>query len=268
MRAPKPKTQRALPILALIGILGAPMALVAWNTPQETDSVALEEARESLEQLYETRRLISAENRDWITGKELLRDQIRLAQKEMQTLRQNIKDKQAEMEQTLTQVEELKSQSAEATAVGDAMDEQLATWESRLRNLLPRLPGPLQEDLRGLAQSLPKEGAEVSIDRSKRAITVLFLLSQISKFQNDVTVSSEIVQLPSGVKAEVRTLYLGISQGYYVTQSGDAAAVGAPGDAGWSWHPRNDAAAAIQQAIAVQANEAPATYVSLPLGKQ
>ncbi|MEZ6019993.1 MAG: hypothetical protein R3F17_07795 [Planctomycetota bacterium] len=118
MRAPKPKTQRALPILALIGILGAPMALVAWNTPQETDSVALEEARESLEQLYETRRLISAENRDWITGKELLRDQIRLAQKEMQTLRQNIKDKQAEMEQTLTQVEELKSQSAEATAVG------------------------------------------------------------------------------------------------------------------------------------------------------
>ncbi|MEZ6019994.1 MAG: hypothetical protein R3F17_07800 [Planctomycetota bacterium] len=57
---------------------------------------------------------------------------------------------------------------------------------------------------------------------------MLFLLSQISKFQNDVTVSSEIVQLPSGAKAEVRTLYLGISQGHYVTQSGDAAAVGAP----------------------------------------
>ena len=91
------------------------------------------------------------------------------------------------------------------------------------------------------------------------------ILNEVNKFNGDISVSNEIRELPGGVRAEVRTLYLGLSQGFYVTADGAGAGVGLPAEAGWEWTPQNELASEITRAIAIlQNNEIPA-YVPLPV---
>ncbi|HPF12629.1 MAG TPA: DUF3450 family protein [Planctomycetota bacterium] len=265
-----PQSRPARPILQRLGLqvfvaIGVVAPLVSWYLPQGQPTSELDQARTSLEQLYETRRLISAERRDWQVNQQILQDEVDLAQREMATLKEQIAAKQAESAQAEARVAELTAEEDASRSAYQAIDETLSHWEERLRVLLPRLPRPLQDQVRALSQSLPSAGQEATVDRSKRFITVLFLLTQINKFHGDVTVGSEVLDLEDGTKAKVQTLYLGISQAFYVTNGGDRAGTGQSGERGWDWTQHNEAAASIARAIAIVNNEQPADFVPLPI---
>ena len=68
-----------------------------------------------------------------------------------------------------------------------------------------------------------------------------------------------------GSTAEVKALYIGLGQAYYVTPTGDAAGVGQPTPDGWKWTPANDLAPEISRAIAILQNEEVPAFVPLPV---
>ena len=63
--------------------------------------------------------------------------------------------------------------------------------------------------------------------------------------------------------AEVRALYIGLGQGYYVTVSGEAAGIGYPTPEGWRWTPQDGLADEISRAIAILQSEDVPAYVPL-----
>ena len=267
MKNSLPKTHRTPArrawLWALIG--GLPLAgFVSWTAPQESEA-QLDEARLSLEQLYETRRLISQERNTWKVAKELMASEIEVAQDELAKVVEDIAAKSKESEDNEAQVKELLEAAEASTLASTEMVERLPAWEARLRTMIPRLPQPLQEEIRSLTQSLPKEGEDPKLTPSKRFITVVFLLTQINKFHGEVHTASETLTMPDGTQVNVSTLYLGVSQGYYVSQDGKNAGVGRSSESGWDWTSKPDSAAEIAKAIAILESEAPAGYASLPL---
>ncbi|MBZ0257309.1 DUF3450 domain-containing protein, partial [bacterium] len=116
-----------------------------------------------------------------------------------------------------------------------------------------------------LSQRLPDGSEEIKISVSERFQNVVGILNEVDKFNRDISVNSEVHELPDGSSAEVSALYLGIGQSYYVGSNGSVAGVGTVSDQEWAWKPANDAAAQISQAIAILKNELPALFVLLPV---
>ena len=71
--------------------------------------------------------------------------------------------------------------------------------------------------------------------------------------------------LANGSSAEVTTMYLGISEGFFVNGTGDAAGRGVPSPDGFVWTPINESAEAVANAIAVFNQSDPAAYTHLPV---
>jgi hypothetical protein len=99
----------------------------------------------------------------------------------------------------------------------------------------------------------------------ERFVNVLGVLNEVSKFNGDITVRSELRPLPDGSSAEVQLLYVGLGQAYYATSDGGSAGVGRPGAEGWIWESADEHAPGIAEAIAILKNEQVPAYVPLPV---
>jgi len=77
-------------------------------------------------------------------------------------------------------------------------------------------------------------------------------------------VATEMRTLADGRPAEVKTLYIGLGQAYYVSAKGEAG-TGRPGAAGWNWQPANDLAASVTEAMQIMQSKATPHFVPLPV---
>ena len=72
------------------------------------------------------------------------------------------------------------------------------------------------------------------------------------------------ISLADGRPAEVKALYIGLGQAYYVSAKGEAG-TGRPGASGWEWQPVNEIAARVTDAMQVLQSKATPHFVSLPV---
>jgi hypothetical protein len=112
---------------------------------------------------------------------------------------------------------------------------------------------------------LPRDSANVKAGPAERLQTVVGLMSQVDRFNGSFTVASELRKSPAGTEVQVRTLYLGLAQAWFVSPDRKFAGFGKPGASGWEWTPANELADAIERGIAVQENTGAAEYVALPV---
>ena len=96
---------------------------------------------------------------------------------------------------------------------------------------------------------------------------VIGTLNEIDKFNNSLTVISELRDMPDGVTtSEVKTIYIGLAQAYYVDSKAKIAGIGTPSEDGWVWEENTDLAASISRSIAIYENIIkPAEFVDLPV---
>ena len=65
---------------------------------------------------------------------------------------------------------------------------------------------------------------------------------------------------------EVKTLYLGLGQAFFVDKKGQYAGVGKPSPEGWQWESNNDLASSISSAIAIyEGIKPPDNFIELPI---
>jgi chromosome segregation ATPase len=250
--------------LALVLLAGLPGAVTrAEEAPG--DAQVLDSARSTLAKWMETQQIISKERRDWQVGKEVLQERIALMENEIATLEERIAKARAGISEADGKRQEVVGENDALKAATASLTDVIVVLETKTGRLLKMLPGLIRQRVDPLSQRLPADPATTSLSLSERYQNVIGILNEVNKANQDITVTSELRVLPGGATAEVKALYVGLGQGYYVTSSGDAAGVGRPTAEGWEWAPANELAAEISRAIAILQNEDVPAYVPLPV---
>jgi hypothetical protein len=224
----------------------------------------VDEARAALEQWVETERLIYREDRDLAIKRELLQSRIAVVQREIETTRARIAEAETQLAAAEREETELLAEAARRETSTAGLADLVAGLEARTRALVARMPAAALERLTTLLPRLPVDPAATQLGLGDRFLTVVGILNGLNKFHRELTVTSELRQLPGGA-VEVSVLYLGVSQAWYVSADGAVAGVGGAGPDGWVWTPANESAAAIARALAIHAGAAEAGFVRLPL---
>jgi len=250
--------------LSAAAVLGG--ALVAGPQEPDSEDPAIMLTRAAMEEYVQVRDLIGKETAQLATDKEFLADQIDLVTRQIESTRAEVEKVGASIEEMATKQTELEAQNTALEQATSSLVSVIAGLEERTKELLLRLPDPIRESevVRSLSANIPEDPADTKLGLSRRFINVIGILNAVDKFNTDVHEVSELRTLPDGSSARVTVLYLGISQAYYVNGDGTVAGRGVPGEAGFEWMPLDEAASAVQQAVAIK-NGKSAVFVQLPI---
>jgi len=240
-------------------------ATPAMKVTSETAPI-IEATRETLTKWVETKQLISKEKSEWASGKDILEDRVRLAQAETTTVRDKLKEISAAVAEAQKKRDELAAQNDKLKATAEKSKAMVIAAEKKLRPLLPQLPEPLREKLKPIIARFPEDSEKSTASMAERLQNVLGILDQASAFNSTVASVKELRTFPDGTRAEVTTVYLGLSQAYYTNREGTLAGIGHPGPDGWVWKPDNANGKKILLAVHIlEGKEKGATFIDLPV---
>ncbi len=247
-----------------LGALGMNGATAAGPDDDETTSVEIEAARASQEKWVELKTQISKEKASLAEKKLFLRDRIDLVRSTIEGTRGQTEELRTSIAQTTKKREELEAENAELKAAQASLEAKVGALEAAVLALVERFPEKLREDVRAYTQQFPKDPNDTKMTLSQRYTLAVAVLQAADKFNSDIHVVSEIRDLTNGKPAQVSTLYLGLSEGFFVDGSGQFAGRGLPTDEGFQWTPINEHAEAVQRAVKVK-NGDPAAYTQVPV---
>ena len=240
-------------------------AAPAMKVTSETAPI-IEATRETLTKWVETKQLISKEKSEWASGKDILEDRVRLAEAETTTVRDKLKEISTAVAEAQKKRDELAAQNDKLKATAEKSKAMVIAAEKKLRPLLPQLPEPLREKLKPIIARFPEDSEKSTASMAERLQNVLGILDQASAFNSTVASVKELRTFPDGTRAEVTTVYLGLSQAYYTNREGTLAGIGHPGPDGWVWKPDNANGKKILLAVHIlEGKEKGATFIDLPV---
>jgi hypothetical protein len=223
-----------------------------------------EGALQSIGEWVQTQRILSEENARWRQDKALLTQSILLLEEEAQLLGARIEDWVVSNERSardrrvlVAEIEQFRAGSAEA-------EELVTRLQSALEDLRPMLPRPLQARTEPLFARFGLAGGRPD-DFAPRLQAVVGILGEVNRFQKNVTLAREAMEVEEGVRWEVRTLYLGLGQAFFVDKHERVAGVGRPGLDGWEWARNDGLASSVGRAVAVIEGRRPAEFIQLPV---
>jgi gas vesicle protein len=198
----------------------------------ETGASNVDSFRVQMEKWVETRQLISKETSDWEADQETLRATRDLLAQQKKALEGEIE----ELEESSTEADEerrtLLLERGEFQRANEALEETLRAMELEVLALARQLPQPLREKLDLLLVQIPEDPESSRQGLGQRLLAVLGVLTQADKWNSTASFVAETREVGEQ-KLQVRTLYWGLGQAYYVDAMGRTAGVGLPGDEGW-----------------------------------
>ncbi len=247
----------------LAAVALAVLALSAATHGQEQDAAGIDDTRAALEQWVETRRIISKEKRDWALGKEVLNDRIEIVETEVKSLRDKINTAEQSIAEAEGKRAALEQDNNKLKQASSSLGSTILALEKRTKELLPRLPEPVRLRVKPLSQRIPENPQETKQSLAERFQNVVGVLNEVNKFNSQITINTEIRELPNGTSSEVTTLYVGLGHAYYANANATLAGIGTATASGWVWTPANEHAEKIAKAIAIWNNDEIAEYVQL-----
>ncbi|MHB1156163.1 MAG: DUF3450 family protein [Phycisphaerales bacterium] len=227
----------------------------------------LEQTRVTMGAWLDTQQIISKERKDWQQGKEILLGRLELIKKELADVDESIQAAQAEIAQTEKERNKLLAENQQFVDTGTQLTHTIAGMESEVRRLSKTLPEPVRTKLQPLYQRIPDDSAKTRASVAERFQNVLGILNELNKANTEITVSYEVHNLADGRPSEVKAIYLGLAQAYYVSARGEAG-IGQPAADGWKWEPSQSIARDVLAALEmIQGKQTPA-FVPLPVTLQ
>jgi hypothetical protein len=196
---------------------------------------------------------------NWRKDKPVLEQRSSLLQreeKELTALLQQTTQNQSEVEQKRLQLLDEQTQLEQEQTL---MEQSVAQAALKIHGLYTQLPPPLKQ---GWEQRLLQldDGA---LSLSEQLQIILELLSELDDFQRKITLH-EAVMIDGETEFLVKQVYLGLSQGWYVSADRSRAARGHATLDGWRWE-TIDEPDSIQQVIDILERRQNATLVNLPV---
>lgn len=239
-------------VLWLVALLALPAAAVRSQDAARPDPAAdktgkgdpvaeMKASREALSRWVETQQILAKEKKDWQTGKEILQSRISLVKGEIADVEQKTQEASTAGAESVQKKADITREEATLKEAASAVAARTATLERDLRALMPRLPEPIKTKVEPLIARMPADPDHTSISVAERLQNVVGILNEVGKFNGEITLATEVRTLADGRPAEVRTVYVGLAQAYYVSVGGEAG-VGCFLDDGWTWESRKDLA--------------------------
>ncbi len=239
--------------------------MLAGSTSIWAAESPLESSQTAFDRWVDLQQSIAGEKSEWAVEKEYLGEEIRLLREEIEALT----EKENQLKKSTDTIEaDLKKIADENESLKNAstvVEQKLPDLEKGILELNKTFPVALQSIVETLVNRLPKEGASNVPGVSERLQVVVGVLGQVDKFNGQLSVQTEVQTSESGDRIQVRVLYLGLAQAWFVNQDGKLAGHGKPGATGWIWTRDDSLAPIINQAIAIHENTAVANYVNLPV---
>ena len=250
---------------ARVFVLGLTVALPLQGWGQ-TSAEKVEATRTVIEEWVKTRQLISQEDSEWRTQKELITYKIDLLKTEIEALDTQISESEEMVTTAEVKREELRIDEERLRTAAKVVGDDVRKYEEWILNLSKFFPDPLSHKVSQFLKQIPKDAKRTKVSDGERMAIIIGVLNEVDKFNSSVTVVSELREIGSGETVEVKTMYLGLAQAYYVDGKEKNAAIGRPSSGGWDWQTANESAHNIHQAIAMYENIVkPATFVELPV---
>ena len=234
----------------------------AEAAPQGPDS-----ARAVLAKWMETERIIAQERAAWQHSREMLRARIDLVKSEIQAQQQKTGELRASDKDLGSKRAALQADDLAARTALDALSEWIGRLEDSVRSLSARFPEPLQARIKPLHDRMPADPARTKVSLAERYQNVVGILNEANKFDNEISMNAEIRKLSDGTPSEVRVIYLGLGQAYFVSAKGEAG-VGRPGPDGWTWEIDRRIAPDVAQVVEILQAKSKPKLVSLPVSIQ
>ncbi|QXD30616.1 DUF3450 family protein [Candidatus Pelagisphaera phototrophica] len=248
---------KVLPLIAAGFALASSSALI--SAPE------LGQTRATLKEWVELKKLVSEEKSRWTVEKQTLNESIDLLTQEIEKLDEQIVSMQEEADAAQLERQSLNNEDDELRAAS-AVVKQIATdLESQVIGLVDYFPESLKDKLKLLTERIPKNAkAADSVGLSTRLQYVIGILSEIEKFNKQITVEETMQQIGDSDVA-VKTLYIGLAVAYYVDGTRTQAGILRPAKGGWEKERRDEMAEQIATAIGVYEREETAQFVNLPI---
>ncbi|MGZ8900751.1 MAG: DUF3450 family protein, partial [Limisphaerales bacterium] len=227
------------------------------------DRANVEQTRETLAKWVETRQLLAKARGDWEADREVLQQTIKAFEKELTTVEEQFTKTGGGSAQVEKERAELLQQKESLHAANVRVKELLLSLETSLQKISNSLPSPLLSKIDVLLKRIPANPAETKMTVLERMQTVVGILSEVDKFNGAISVNAEIQKNAQGEEVQVKVLYLGLGQAYWVDKGGRAGS-GFPGAQGWTWSENSALADRVARAIAIHEASQPADFVSLP----
>ncbi len=248
------KRSVALLLLALPGV-----GLAQSKVPADIDT-----ARSTVEKWVATQELIYRERKTWQQEREILRSRIELVQKEIADQEQKLAETRKALGEAAAKRSESDGTRREFTSAQALMSAKASEYETRVRGLYKSVPEPLRDKIEPLYKRIPDDPATTRVALAERYQNVLGILNEMNRLNGEITLATEVRALSDGKPSEVKTIYVGLAQAYFISARNEAG-IGLPGKDGWVWQPRNDIAHDVNIAIQVLQNQAKPLFVSLPV---
>jgi hypothetical protein len=227
----------------------------------------LEETRVTMDKWIETQQIISKERKDWEQGKEILTGRLELVKNEIALLQGKIQEAQSSVAEVEKKRAELVAESDRIAATGATLTAAVTRLEGQIEPLLARTPESVKSRLEQLIQRVPEDPATTKVSAPERFQNVIGILNELTKANNEISVSYEVRELAGGKPSEVQVIYVGLGQAYYVSGGGEGG-IGRPGAEGWTWQPSKAVAGDILMALEILQGKHTPAFVSLPVTLQ
>jgi septal ring factor EnvC (AmiA/AmiB activator) len=231
----------------------------------QTTPTRLEEVRTNIDKWVETRQLLAKTRSEWASEQETLRQSISLIEKEIKLIDERI----TQTRETASQADRdrlvLNEENERLSQAATTVQKVLADLEQQTTNLAAGLPLPLQERIMPLLKRIPNQPSQTRLSISERMQSIVGVLSEVDKFNNAVSLFTELRKNSAGAEIQVKTLYVGLGVAFFADKNGDYGGVGVPGPTAWEWTPKPEFASDIARAIAIYENTETAQFVKLPV---
>lgn len=244
------------------GVLSAGMSV--GDVDKISTPPTLEETRLKMDKWLETQQIISRERKDWQQGKEILLSRLELVKKEIATLEEKTKQAESSVAEANKKRSELLAENDQLTAAGAQLTAAVAGMEGEIRKMFKQLPEPIQTKLQPLYQRIPEDPSKTRVAAAERFQNILGILNELNKTNNEMTVSYEVHNLADGKPSEVKAIYVGLAQAYYVSARGEAG-IGRPTADGWKWEPSKAVARDVLMALEILEGKHSPAFVPLPV---
>jgi hypothetical protein len=224
----------------------------------------LEELRLTMDKWIETQQIISKERKDWQQGKEIILNRTELVKKEISFLEEKIKQAQDGVTGANSKRAELESENETLKVTAQQLTDSVAIVEDRIRSMHKLLPEPVKERLLPLYQRVPEDSSKTRVSIAERYQNALGILNELNKANNEITVTYEVRTLAGDKPAEVKTVYVGLGQAYYVSAGGEAG-IGRPAESGWAWEPSKSVSREILGVLDILSGKQSPAFVRLPV---
>lgn len=224
----------------------------------------LEATRLTMDKWIETQQIISKERKEWQQSKDILLGRLELVKKEVATLQEKIKQAQSSVAETDQKRNALAAENDQIKAAGAKLTDAVVGMESDIRRISKQLPDPTLTKLQPLYQRIPADATNTRVSTAERFQNVLGILNELNKTNNEIAVNYEVRTLADGKASEVRAVYIGLAQAYYVSMK-EEAGIGRPTTEGWIWEPSNAIARSVLEILEILEGKQTPAFIPLPI---